>query len=326
MAAAAIVLAALAVILAWPVPVALAAARWPARAPGTALALWQAIALGGGLSMIGSLLLFGAIPFGDSLPHRLSSLWNSVTGGSLPPGATFGNVFALGVALLLTGHLLLNLAVTFVRADRQRRRHRYLVDLLSTPSADFPRTRVLDHEAPLAYCLPGATRSATVLSAGLLALLDERELTAVVAHEHAHLTQQHHLVLLVFRSWRGALPWFPIANRAENAVALLVEMLADDQARRVVDDRTLARAIALVGVGTEWGTDVDAGGGRQNGRANGIAALSATPDLAPLSTLVGPRVARLVSTGLPMPASASLSVLALSVALVALPTALLLSA
>ncbi|HWD63325.1 MAG TPA: M56 family peptidase, partial [Humibacter sp.] len=62
-------LALLAVALAWPVPVALANARWPRRMPGAALVLWQAIALAGGLSMIGSLLVFGLMPFGDDLPR-----------------------------------------------------------------------------------------------------------------------------------------------------------------------------------------------------------------------------------------------------------------
>ena len=52
-------LAALAVVLAWPAPVALSRARWTARSPFTALVLWQAIALAGGLSMIGAMLVWG---------------------------------------------------------------------------------------------------------------------------------------------------------------------------------------------------------------------------------------------------------------------------
>ena len=312
---AAVTLALLAIALAWPVPVLLASARWPSRAPGVALALWQAIALAGGLSMIGSLLTLGAIPFGARLVDSIDALWLTVDSGRIPPAAGFANVLALGAAVLLAGHLLLNLAVTFVRADSQRRRHRYLVELLSSPSADYPRTRVLDHDAPLAYCLPGATRSATVVSAGLLELLDARELSAVVAHENAHLSQQHHLVLLFFRSWRTALPWFPIAYLAENAVALLVEMLADDQARRIVDDRTLARAIALVGA-----SDAPAVGTLASSAPPGA------PPIAPLVTLVGPRVTRLVTPQVPLAASARLAVVALAVGLVAMPAALLLLA
>ena len=67
------VLGALALALAWPVPVALSRAAWPSRAPAAALALWQAIALAGGLSMIGCLLAFGSAPAG-SLPAAIGAL------------------------------------------------------------------------------------------------------------------------------------------------------------------------------------------------------------------------------------------------------------
>ncbi|MBN9633213.1 MAG: M56 family peptidase, partial [Actinobacteria bacterium] len=55
----AVVLGVLALALAWPVPLILARAKWPAAAPVLALALWQSIALAGGISMIGSLLIAG---------------------------------------------------------------------------------------------------------------------------------------------------------------------------------------------------------------------------------------------------------------------------
>src|SRR5699024_2958099 len=62
-----------------------------------------------------------------------------------------------------------------------------------------------------------------------------------------HVEQRHDLLLLAFRAWRSALPWFPVAAYAEAEVAALVEMLADDVARRDVQDRDLARAILAVG-------------------------------------------------------------------------------
>ena len=114
-----------------------------------------------------------------------------------------------------------------------------LLRLLSSPLPDAPSTRIIDHPAPAAYCLPGA-RSVTVLSEGLIALLCPEQLDAVIAHEQAHLRQKHHLLLEAFRSWKRALPWFPIATRAQDAVALLVEMLADDTARRSSGDPVLA--------------------------------------------------------------------------------------
>lgn len=246
----ALLLGALAVALAWPVPVALARAKWPAAAPVLALALWQSIALAGGISMIGSLLLFGLHPFGDDLAHRVAAAVSSVFSGPLPSGVTLLHAFALSAAILLTGHLLLNLALTSVRSRRQRHRHSELLGLLSSPMAGTPSTRIIDHPAPAAYCLPGA-RSVTVLSEGMIALLSAEQLDAVVAHERAHLRQKHHLLLDAFRSWKRSLPWFPIATRAQDAVALLVEMLADDSARRAAGDAVLADAIRVVdGTGT----------------------------------------------------------------------------
>lgn len=306
---ASVVLASLALLLAWPVPLLLARARWPDRAPGTALVLWQSIALAGGLSMIGALVIYGLIPFGPNLFGALDSLMRHVTAGTLPSSATLLHIFALCLAVLLAGHLLLNLGMTIARSERQRSRHLSLVNLLSAPMPDRPDTRVLDHPAPVAYCLPGVTRSVTVLSEGLLTLLDPEQLKAVIAHERAHLRQQHHVVLVAFKSWNSALPWFPIANRAETAVGLLVEMLADDQARRVVDDETLATAIALV---ASEGADRP-----DRSTLEGIHAGDSAPGFA------GRRVQRLMHPAAPLPTGPRLAVLIASFALLLVPTLLL---
>lgn len=243
---AALALGALALALAWPVPILLERARWTRRAPATALLLWQAIALAGGLSMIGALLTFGLAPFGAHLVDAALGLVAAIAENRPLSAADLPHLFALCGAALLGGHLLLNLGLTIVRTERQRRRHAHLVQLLSTPMPDRPRTRVLDNAVPVAYCLPSGVHSVTVFSAGLLRLLGERELRAVVEHERAHVAQRHDVVLVAFRAWHASLPWFPIANRAQREVGALVEMLADDRARRHVDDETLATAIALV--------------------------------------------------------------------------------
>ncbi|MFI7481904.1 M56 family metallopeptidase [Kocuria sp. M1R5S2] len=249
MLAGSVALAALALALAWPVPVLLSRARWPARAPATALVLWQAVALAGGLSMLGSLFSFGLVPFGTDVVTGGLGLLASLLEAHPPVRPEPVHVIALSGAFLLGGHLLLNLLVTVVRAERERRRHAQLVLLLSTPLPDTPGTRLLDDPAPVAYCLPGAFTTMTVLSSGLLSLLEEDELRAVIEHERAHASQRHDIVLVLFRAWRASLPWFPIAHRADHQVGLLVEMLADDLARRCVDDRSLARAVALVSAG-----------------------------------------------------------------------------
>jgi Zn-dependent protease with chaperone function len=224
-AAAAGVLAVVALALAVPVPILLARADWPTRAPARALVLWQAIALAGGFSMIGALI--GA-------------------GIALAPHHTLGGGILIGTAVGLAGHLLGHLAATIASVVRSRSRHRALLELLTSPDPSRPQTLILDAATPVAYCLPAGFSSITVLSRGLLDRLSPAELAAVIAHERAHLTQRHDIVLVAFRAWHSALPWFPIAARAAEEVAVLVELLADDGARRTTPDDVLARAIAAV--------------------------------------------------------------------------------
>jgi Zn-dependent protease with chaperone function len=307
-------LAALAVALAWPIPLVLARVSWPTRAPAAALILWQAIAIAGGLSMIGSLLTFGLAPFGDDLVSgaiRLAS--RGVAAISLV------NALALAGAVLLTFHLLLNLALTIVRSERQRRRHANLLLLLSSPLPSG--SRMIDSPAPVAYCLPGAIGSVTVVSAGLVALLNDEELRAVVEHEKAHVSQRHDVVLVAFRAWYASLPWFPIAYRAQREVGLLIEMLADDRARRIVPDSVLGRAILLVGAGRggepgaaslrDWtsGRDSASDGDGASGR-----------DAASIDD-VRTRIARLDAC--PLPKLAEALVVTAAIALLAVPTVLI---
>lgn len=305
------VLGALALALAWPVPVLLSRAAWPARAPAVALALWEAIALAGGLSMIGCLLAFGAAP-GGSLPAAIADLAPTLLEGPIPPAYGALEIAALALAGAVALLLMLNLAFTAVRAERERRRQHQLVDVLSHPMPGDPRTRVLAHPVPLAYCVPGI-RTTTVLTDGLIEALDQDELAAVIAHERTHLDQLHHLVRLAFRAWHSAIPWFPIANRAERSVVTLTEMLADDGARRQVGTAPLRGALLRVGNAGESGAMADAGPGASPDAAMLAARLERLDRVdAPIDAREG---------GEPLPHAVRGVVLAASVILVAIPLA-----
>lgn len=243
-------LALLAIILAWPAPILLSRASWVARAPFTAMVLWQSIALAGGFSMIGAMLVWGLEPLGDNLVTASIGFFDLLLDDESVQTLGVIHVFAISAATLLFGHLVSTLALTFVRIRRQRRRHRDMLSLLGSPSADQPATLVINHPAPVAYCLPGGARSVTVMSDGLMELLTRAELDAVLIHENAHLHQRHHLLLWAFAAWRSALPWLPTSRLAQRAVSELIEMLADDEALRHVDEVTLVRAIAIVGAGS----------------------------------------------------------------------------
>ena len=96
--------------------------------------------------------------------------------------------------------------------------------------------------------MPGL-RSQIVISAGALDLLDQDELAAVLAHERAHVRERHDLVLLPFTALGRAFPWSASVRRARTAVALLIEMLADDHALRHRPARELVTALIRVGAG-----------------------------------------------------------------------------
>ena len=321
-------LAALAIVLAWPVPILLSRAKWPARSPFTAMVLWQAIALAGGLSMIGAMLTWGLEPLGDNLLDGLHGLWGILMAHA--PASELGlvHVFALSAATLLGAHLVFTLLLTWYRILRGRRRHRDMLNLLSSPSADTPATLVIQHPTPVAYCLPGGARSVTVLSDGLLNMLSKDELSAVLTHERAHLAQHHHLLLWAFAAWRAALPWLPTSLMAQRSVNELIEMLADDEALRKVDRLTLVRSVAIVGSGR-----TDPSAPPSPARAAVPAAAAPGPDspaalngpdlLEPLGT--AGRLSRLLTPQPPLPRWQRLCVLCMSVLLLAVPTTLLIA-
>ena len=290
MSASVVILAAIAVGCI-PAASALATACWPLRAPAAAIVLWQAIGLSWGLAAVGTLIGIGAAPSAATVAGgALDRLGSLATAGLRRPALDALGVIKLaclaaGVALLaVLCWVLLAATASVVRA---RQRQRTLLNLLAHGDPKVPGALVVDHPAAAAYCLPGL-RSAIVISAGALNLLNADELAAVLAHERAHLRERHDLVLLPFTALLRAFGWAGIAQQARQAVGLLIEMLADDRALRHRPARELATALLRVGA---------AGGGPA---PNG--ALAASDSLLPCE--VAARVARLLrpAPGLRLPA------------------------
>jgi hypothetical protein len=235
----------------------------------------------------------------------------------------FWHIFALSAAALLTAHLVFTLLLTYYKIQRQRRRHRELLDLLASPSSDGPGTMVLNVDSPVAYCLPGGARSVTVLSDGLMAALEPDELRAVLIHENAHLSQRHHLLLWAFAAWRQALPWLPTTRLAQESVNSLIEMLADDVALKTESKATLIRAIAIVASGSPATPAVRLAFGEPGGADGDPSQPGATGGSGSAGTTAS-RVSRLLSPQPPLSEPLRAAVLACCVLLLAVPTALLL--
>ncbi len=239
MLAAASVLAGCLLLVATALPAWLARVDWPQRSPALALVLWQALGLAAGLLTLTLLVTVALAPLGadhvTALRHLRDAGWQTWVAGLL----------ALAVLLRLLTVLLASTARTL----RARHANRVLVDLVASKNLLLHGASVVEHDVPLAYCLPGLLRPRLVLSRGTLELLTHDELQAVVAHEQAHLAQRHDLVVLPFVALARTFPAVPAVATAQAEVALLVELMADDRAARKHDRAQLARALWKIGAG-----------------------------------------------------------------------------
>ena len=228
----------LALLLTWPVPELLGRARWPMRVPRAAIVLWQALALAAVLAALGAGLSLG-----------MSVL--------LQPDRGAVAIVLHSLVTLLTCMVFVRLVwatvKVAVRTRARRRHHRMLVDLLATPGRSVhhgdlmvPGIRILSESTPFAYCLPSVRESRVVVSSGTLDQLEPEELRAVLSHELAHLRARHDLVLEAFTALREAFPRWVRSRTALEQGHLLIEMLADDAARRRVGAPPVARALVAL--------------------------------------------------------------------------------
>ncbi|TDD12989.1 M56 family metallopeptidase [Nonomuraea diastatica] len=218
-------------------------ARWTSRAPRLAVIVWQSLGVAWGLATTGAMLAYAVQPYGTGVLQGLIAFGRGET-----PSQAWDplHVLALIAGLTALAVLVVVLITAGVQALRARRRHRMLLALISRDDPGVPGVRVLDHPSAAAYCVPGL-RSQVVVSEGALKLLSQDELAAVLAHESAHVRERHDLVLLPFAALRRALPWSKVVADAQSQVELLIEMAADDRARRYCSPRRLATALLRFG-------------------------------------------------------------------------------
>jgi hypothetical protein len=213
---------------------ALTRGRWPHRAPGLALLLWHATAVSAVTGAVGLLLSIGLAPYERGIVPALGALVTDAAALSPP------HVVAMAAGLLLAAAAVGVQARSSWQLWRHRSRHHLLLRLVGRPDP-HGRALLLDHPAAAAYYLPGPA-GCVVVSTGAVDALTDRELAAVLAHEHAHARGRHHLALTPFQALRRALPFGPVL-RTVARVELLVEMCADDRAARDHGPMTLAGAL-----------------------------------------------------------------------------------
>jgi Zn-dependent protease with chaperone function len=221
-------------------------ARWTERAPRTAIIAWQGMGLAWGLSLIGTALATGLAPYQLGIVPGLARVVEDLGDGSLPRALDPAHLAALIAGLALAAVLVGMLVACAAETLRVRRRHREILALVARDHPETPGALVIDSPAAAAYCLPGL-QAQVVISAGALRLLDRAEVEAVLAHERGHARGRHDLVLLPFAALLRLLPRSRLMGAASGAVSLLVELCADDYARRRRGAHPLAAALLRFG-------------------------------------------------------------------------------
>jgi Zn-dependent protease with chaperone function len=123
------------------------------------------------------------------------------------------------------------------------------------PTSGGPLVHVVASRRPIAYSF-GGSAGGVVVSRGLLALLDDEERDAVLAHELAHLRLRHHRLLRFAQVVSTALgAAVPAAADAAAFLARELEVIADQAAASQVGDRRIvARALARATLATARAT------------------------------------------------------------------------
>ena len=221
-------------------------ARWTARAPLLAIvtylaAGWSVIAA---LGLAGLTLAVHATALGGGLSdligacvHRLQATYGTPGGATV---AGLGLTLAGAVAVRTASPRWPNSAPPGGRRCGTRRPRGWS----GSPSPPWGPYSV-EHSQPAAYCVAGR-QPTVILTTGAVQALDPGQLDAVLAHERAHLAGRHHRLVAMARIGREVLPFLPLMRDAEEQVARLVELHADDAATRARDPRLLATALVVL--------------------------------------------------------------------------------
>ena len=246
-------------------------ARWSERAPWLAVLTWQALTASVVISvaLAGLALAVPIWPMGGELAGFLDTCAMLLREQYATPGGAAAGTVGLLLTVGVLGAPLYCLITAGWAARRRRREQLDAVALLGTRDRDLGVT-VLEHPACAAYCVPGRGGSVVITSAALAAL-DAAQIDAVLAHERAHLSGHHHLVIQAAGALRRAFPFVPVFAVAFTEISRLTEMVADDVSARGRDRLTLASALVRLAGGSAPAGALGAGGSTAAARVRRLA-------------------------------------------------------
>ena len=219
-------------------------AAWPLRAPRAGIAAWLAGALSVAGAWAGAGLIL-AVPCAQvsTDPAMMRACLALLRAQYASPAGAAAGVGGGVIVVAVLGRVAWFYWSELAAARRSRAIHDDALAVLARPgpAADV---RVIDNDHPAVYCVPGRRR--IVLTTGALTCLDSGQLDAVLAHERAHLSGRHHLVLTFAAALENAFPAVRFFGLAARQVRYLVEVAADDAAVRRAPRLTVAAALLAV--------------------------------------------------------------------------------
>lgn len=239
------------------VPWVVTRARWAQQVPRLALAVWAAC---GAVFTASTALLPAQLVLSNESSHHLTDMALTLRPPTPDQLLTLDGREQLALAIGLT---VLSLPAgafvgRLVRARRVRVRHAGVLRLVGRYDPAL-RATVLDDDRPAVYCLPGRSRR-VVVSSGAVHTLTPAQLAAALAHERAHISGRHHLLVAATEAFAAVFPRLPLGRHGAASVPLLLEMAADDRALRRCTRDALATALYALASGRAPRSAFAAGG------------------------------------------------------------------
>lgn len=216
-------------------PPALRALTRAGRAPRLGAAAW----LTAMLSVLATWLISAVLIVIDEVAHwsRRHSFIDSciemlcrVLAGRSGDAPRWVLLLSAGAIIVAVVFITAQLMRTASRLRRQAHGHAHGIRLVGRPILE-QNTFVVDAEVRAAYCVAGKPSTIVVTSAAVSAL-DEREMSAVLAHEWAHVRGHHLEVTILVRAIASVLPRLALMRDGALEVTRLLEMCADDAAAK----------------------------------------------------------------------------------------------
>jgi Zn-dependent protease with chaperone function len=217
-------------------------ARWVYREPQLGLAGWYVVLAVVVTSVAGA--ASSLVVHWPTAWHTVCTWWAWCAGilsgqhGSLAQVSGWMAAAALAAVGMRAG---LSIARTVHTTRRQLREQLALVRLVGRWDPRL-QAMVIADPRPAAYLIPGRG-GAVVVTTGAISALPPAQLAAVLAHERAHATGRHHLLVQGARLLAAALPAIHVFTRARTQIERLVEICADQAAAGTHHGLDLAHAL-----------------------------------------------------------------------------------